>query len=163
VVFHSHIFLLYKLMIVFKKWICSKWILGTNGDISVCIATMLRAGQRGAIPGTDRRFLPSPQCPNRIWGPLSLLYEEYWGLCLRGLCDLILKLNTHFYLVSSLRMRGAIYLLLYVFVAWSLIKQRVNYTFCKTSVLLHWSMLIRVRSIGQVTYSGKSRVRFQIR
>jgi hypothetical protein len=36
----------------------------------------LRAGRPGSIPGRDKRFLPTPQRPDRLWGPPSLLSQE---------------------------------------------------------------------------------------
>jgi hypothetical protein len=32
---------------------------------------------RGSIPGRDRRFLSTPQHPDRLWGPPSLLFNRY--------------------------------------------------------------------------------------
>jgi hypothetical protein len=45
----------------------------TNWDISVGIATGYRLEGRGSILGRDKRFFPIPHCPDRLWGPPSLL------------------------------------------------------------------------------------------
>ena len=53
-------------------------------DGVVSIATGLWAGQPknyGLIPGRGKRYLSSTKCPDRIWGPASLLlngYREYF-------------------------------------------------------------------------------------
>jgi hypothetical protein len=56
-------------------------IMGSR-DSSVGIATRLRDGgpnsSRGSIPGGGKR-LSSPQRPDRLWGPLSLLSNGYRG------------------------------------------------------------------------------------
>jgi hypothetical protein len=45
-------------------------------------ATRLRAGQpsvRVSISDTGKRFFSSPKCPERLWGPLSLMFSGYRG------------------------------------------------------------------------------------
>jgi hypothetical protein len=40
---------------------------------------MLGAGwpnERDSVPGTEKRFFSSPQRPNGLWGPTSLLYNR---------------------------------------------------------------------------------------
>jgi hypothetical protein len=52
-----------------------------SGDSSVGIATTLRARRPrdwGSIPGTGKRFCLSPQCPDRLCGTPSLVYNEDW-------------------------------------------------------------------------------------
>jgi hypothetical protein len=47
----------------------------------------LRAGQpgdRGSIPGGGKGFFLYPLCPDRLWGPPSLLYNGYRGSFPRG-------------------------------------------------------------------------------
>jgi hypothetical protein len=39
---------------------------------------MLWLEDRGSIPGKAGLFC-LPQCPDRIWGPPSLLSNGYWG------------------------------------------------------------------------------------
>jgi hypothetical protein len=39
---------------------------------------------RDSIPGRDKRFVSTPQRPDRLWGPPSLLSNGYWGLIHRG-------------------------------------------------------------------------------
>jgi hypothetical protein len=42
-----------------------------------------RLGGSGSIPGCERIFT-SPYCPDRLWGPSSLLSNWWWGGGLRG-------------------------------------------------------------------------------
>jgi hypothetical protein len=35
---------------------------------------------RGSVPGRSNRFFSIQQCPDRLWGPSSLLYSGYRGL-----------------------------------------------------------------------------------
>jgi hypothetical protein len=46
-------------------------------DSSVDIMTGYELDGRGYIPGKDKRFFSSPQCPSRVWSPPSLLYNGY--------------------------------------------------------------------------------------
>jgi hypothetical protein len=57
-------------------------VIQRSRDSSVSIVTKLRAGRR-PIPGKGRVF-PSPQRPDRLWGPHSLLCNGYGGLFPRG-------------------------------------------------------------------------------
>jgi hypothetical protein len=43
-----------------------------------------RPGDRGSIPGRGKRFFLYPLCPDRLWGPPSLLYNGYRGSFPRG-------------------------------------------------------------------------------
>jgi len=54
-------------------------------------------------PRCDWKFFSPPQCPNRLWGPHSLLSNWYRMQSGRGV-----KLTTHLHLAPRLRMRGAI-------------------------------------------------------
>jgi hypothetical protein len=47
-------------------------------EISVGMATGYGLDGLGSIPGSARFFF-SPQLPDRLWGPPSLLYNEYRG------------------------------------------------------------------------------------
>jgi hypothetical protein len=52
-------------------------------DNSVGIVTRLRAGRsgfKGSITGGGWDFFSSPLCPERLWGPPSLLSNGYQGL-----------------------------------------------------------------------------------
>jgi hypothetical protein len=52
-------------------------------DSSVGIATRLRAGRSddlGSSPYGGWVYFSSTLCPDRLWGPRSLLYNEYRGL-----------------------------------------------------------------------------------
>jgi hypothetical protein len=39
---------------------------------------------RGSVPGRGRIFFSSPQIPNRLWDPSSLLFNGYRNLLPRG-------------------------------------------------------------------------------
>jgi len=45
--------------------------------------TRLQAGRRGSIPGKDNDF-SLHQCPDRLWGPPSVIFNGYRGLLPRG-------------------------------------------------------------------------------
>jgi hypothetical protein len=63
-----------------------------------------------------KTFFPSPVCPDRIWFPLSLLFNGFFS---RGKAAGV-KLITHQQLVLKLRMSGVIHLLpLYALMAWT--------------------------------------------
>jgi hypothetical protein len=49
-------------------------------DNAVGIATGYGLGDQGSIPVRGKRFISSPQCPGRPWGPPSLLSNGYWDL-----------------------------------------------------------------------------------
>jgi hypothetical protein len=49
------------------------------------IATGIGVDSRGyhvSIPGRDKRVLSSPKRSYQVWGPHSLLFNDYWGLFL---------------------------------------------------------------------------------
>jgi hypothetical protein len=96
---------------------------------SVSMATRLRAGRSGfwgSIPGMGCEFLSSPPCPDRFWGPPSLLSNGYRGLSL-GVKRPGHEAD-HSHLVPRPRMRGAIPPQ-YVFMEWCLVKYGDNFTF----------------------------------
>lgn len=39
---------------------------------------------RGSIPGRGMRFFFYPRCPDRLWGPPTLLFNGVWGLFLQA-------------------------------------------------------------------------------
>jgi hypothetical protein len=47
-------------------------------DSSVCIVTSCGLDGGILIPGRSKKFSFSPQCPDWLWGPCSLLCNEYW-------------------------------------------------------------------------------------
>jgi hypothetical protein len=48
-------------------------------DRSVSIATGYWLDDRGSIHGNGKRFISSPQRPDRLWGPPRLLSNGYRG------------------------------------------------------------------------------------
>ena len=76
---------------------------------SVGIVTRLRAGRSGVrIPVGARLFFSSPERPDLLWGPSSLLFA--WGKNVRGV-----SLTSHLHLVPKFRLSGAVPPLVYSF------------------------------------------------
>jgi hypothetical protein len=50
-----------------------------NRDSSADIGAGYRLDGRGSIPGSGKNFFSSPQRPDRLWGPPSLLSSAYRG------------------------------------------------------------------------------------
>jgi hypothetical protein len=77
------------------------------------------------------RIFSSPQCPDRLWGPPSLLSNEHWWIFPRG-CNISgVKLTTHLQLVPRSRECGSIHPLPRT-PSWRstwLIEHRDNFTF----------------------------------
>jgi hypothetical protein len=61
-----------------RKYIMYMYIIRRNRDSSVDITTGYRLDGPVSIPGMAR-FSSSPQRTDRLCGPLSLLFNEYWG------------------------------------------------------------------------------------
>jgi hypothetical protein len=55
---------------------------GRSGDGSV--GRGLATGWTGELP-RGKTFFTSPKCPNKLWGPPSLLFNLYRGILPRGL------------------------------------------------------------------------------
>jgi hypothetical protein len=69
---------------------------------SVTIVTRLCIGRlrnRSSIAGKGNRFVSSPQRPDRLWGPPSVLSNGHHGLFARGQNGQCVKLTTHVPLV----------------------------------------------------------------
>jgi hypothetical protein len=80
-------------------------------DSSVGIATTMDWAARnwGSIPRRVKRSSSSPQHPDQVWGPPSLLSNGDWGLFPRGWSVRGVKLNNYLHLVPGLRIRGSIH------------------------------------------------------
>jgi hypothetical protein len=70
---------------VLHRLSCIQWIItckyvrrepGYLSQYSVCLRAG-RPGDRVSIPGRDKGFFLYPLCPDRLWGPRSLLYNGY--------------------------------------------------------------------------------------
>jgi hypothetical protein len=48
-------------------------------DRSVIIAKGYGLEGRDSVPVRAKRLFYSPRCPDRLWGPPSLLSNVYWG------------------------------------------------------------------------------------
>jgi hypothetical protein len=70
----------------------------------VGIAASYRLDGWNSSPGRSKRFFSSPQLPEGLWDPLSVLSDEYWGLLSCGQNCRGLKLTTHPHLVRKSRM-----------------------------------------------------------
>jgi hypothetical protein len=57
-------------LVMFRRSRCS----------SVSIVTRLRDGRRGFDSSQARGLFSLPLCPDRLWGPPSLVSVGYWGL-----------------------------------------------------------------------------------
>jgi hypothetical protein len=58
--------------------------LNLRHKVHVGNATSYELDGRGSIPGRAKRFFSSPQRPDRLWSPLSLLHNGYRELLHRG-------------------------------------------------------------------------------
>jgi hypothetical protein len=71
---------------------------------SVSIVSDYALDDWGSIPGGGKGFFLHPLCPDRLWGPPSLLYNGYWGSFARGKARPGVTLTTHPHLVPRSRM-----------------------------------------------------------
>jgi hypothetical protein len=71
---------------------------------AVGITTDYGLGGCGSIPDKDKRFFFTPQRPDRLWGPPSLLSNGYCGLFHWGQSGRGVKLTTNSHLVQRSRM-----------------------------------------------------------
>jgi hypothetical protein len=86
-------------------------------DSSVGIVTGYMLDRLGSIPGRDKRYFSSPQCPDQLWGPPTLLSNGYWGLFFGW----SMRLTTHLNLLLRLRMVELYLHCTYNFMTWCLI------------------------------------------
>jgi hypothetical protein len=68
-------------------------------DSSVIIVTGCGLDDRGSIPGRDKKYFSTPQRPDRLWVPSSLLSNRYRALFPRGLSGLGVKLSAQLHLM----------------------------------------------------------------
>jgi hypothetical protein len=59
------------------------YVFGEGHNITVDVTAGYGLDGPASVPDSAR-FLSSPQCPDRFWGPPSLLSNGYRGLYLRG-------------------------------------------------------------------------------
>jgi hypothetical protein len=83
-------------------WRYTVWLL--NADISVGIAKGYGLDGRGSISGRGKKFFFTPQRPDWLWDPPSLLYNWYRGHVPQGYSGLMMKLTTNLHLVPRSRM-----------------------------------------------------------
>jgi len=75
---------------------------------SVCDLATGWTDDQGSIFVRGGNFISSPQRPDRLWGPPSILYSAYRELFPSGQSGRGMGLNTHLHLMPRLRIRGAI-------------------------------------------------------
>jgi hypothetical protein len=73
-----------------------------NSSVGIAVGYWLDAGIR--LPGTGKRFFPTPHLPFRIWGPARLLTNGCRRVFTRRWSGRDVKLTTHLYLVPGSRM-----------------------------------------------------------
>jgi hypothetical protein len=66
----------------------------------------------------QRQAISSPQCPSRLWGPSSLLFNGYQGIFSWGQCGQTVKLTTHLRPVTRLITATVPHLFPYAFIQW---------------------------------------------
>jgi hypothetical protein len=59
---------------------------------------------QGPIPRREKSFFSSPQSPDRLWGPPSLLFHGYWGLFPWKWSGQCMKLTNHLHSLPTSRM-----------------------------------------------------------
>jgi hypothetical protein len=57
----------------------SKVHFGEPGSSVSIVSAYGLPGDRGSIPGRRKGFFLQPLCPDRLWGPPSLVYNGYRG------------------------------------------------------------------------------------
>jgi hypothetical protein len=144
--------------IVVSKYIPSWDIFGPNRWKSLGASSghyrLDDRGSKSSIHGRSWTFFSLSPCPDRIWGPPSLLFRRYRGVFPWDQNGRGVKLTTYLHLVPSSRMRGAILpLLQYVFMAWCLIKHRDNFNLPNLIRMYHLLQLEKC----YFTISDKSR------
>jgi hypothetical protein len=61
------------------KWKILMIRMGRGSSIGIKIAMDARSGFGSSIPDEGWKFFSSPPCPDRLWGPSSLLSNGYGG------------------------------------------------------------------------------------
>jgi hypothetical protein len=95
---------------------------------------------RGSISGRGKGSFSFPQSPDRLWGQLSLLLNGYWGHFPRGCSGYVVKLTTHFHLVSRWSYTSTS---TYIYMVWCLLNQAQSQLRLYFYWIMHYCNLIR--------------------
>jgi hypothetical protein len=118
-------------------------------------ASLYGLGDHGSTPGRGRDFFSPLLCPDRLWGPPSLLSNGYRGLLSLG--SKLLRGEANHSHSSSTEIKnawGAITPLpQYAFMAWCLVKHRdfIFLPFCSVNRLVWLFLLVMKNSVYKLS------------